>query len=411
MYAAQSLLGFAGVVLLLMPMVLLALLIPFAAARRRGVGTRPLVALLLLVVLAFASFEPIRPQAFSWLFFSIYVAILLDHQAGRPAKLWAIPPIMLIWVNVHLGFYFGFLVLACWVAGAAWDFVRGQRSALLLPSAIFLASLLAALVNPSGPELLAYPLRFAIQSPAGTAVVTEFQRPSITQPAQWPIFIIVALLLASLASAQRPRLWLLLLSLVVIALGFRSVRYMQFAVLLLLPVAGPALASRWQWATSARNSAVTVPAVVAAALVASTFLIAGVLTLQNAGPGISLYTPNPKGYPVDGAEFVRRNYPDARMFNDFNSSHFLIYTLFPEQRVFIDGRFDFYGNDLMSDYLTVHRAEPGWQGILDGYGVEIVLVTRDLPVARALAREPGWAMVFNGSNDVVYARAGQRPRP
>ena len=404
MYAAQSVLGFAGVVMLLMPLVLLALLIPFAAARRRGVGTRPLVALQLLAVLAFASFEPIRPQAFSWLFFSVFVAVLLDHQEGRPAMVWALPPIMLIWVNVHLGFYFGFLVLMCWFLGSAWDRLRGRQSPLVLATLVSVASLAAAFVNPSGPEILAYPLRFAIQSPAGTAVVTEFQHPSLTQPAQWPIFIIVALLLAALASPQRPRAWLSILTLVVIALGFRSVRHMQFATLLLLPVCGPALAARWDWASSARDSAVRVPALVAGALVGVAFLIAGFLTLQNTGGGVSLYEPNAKGYPAGGAEYVRQNYPDARMFNDFNSSHFLIYTLYPDQRVFIDGRFDFYGNELMSDYLKVHAAEPGWQEVLNDYGVEVVLVTRDLPVARALARETAWQLVFDGSNDVVYAR-------
>ncbi len=407
MYGAHSALGFAGVVMLLMPLVLLALLIPFAAARRRGVGTRPLVALQLLAVLAFASFEPIRPQAFSWLFFSVFVAILLDHHEGRPAMVWALPPIMLIWVNVHLGFYFGFLVLTCWVFGSAWEKLRGRRSSLALATLVLVAAVAAACVNPSGPDILTYPLRFAVQSPAGTAVVTEFQHPSIAQPAQWPIFIIVALLLASLASPQRPRAWLVLLSLIVIAAGFQSVRHMQFATLLLLPVCGPALAARWDWASSVRDSGVRIPALPGGALAGVAFLTAGFLTLQNTGGGISLYEPSGKGYPADGAEFVRQNYRDARMFNDFNSSHFLIYTLYPDQRVFIDGRFDFYGNELMSDYLKVHGARPGWQEILDRYGVEVVLVTRDVPIVRALARDPGWQRVFDGSNDIVYARAGE----
>lgn len=43
---------------------------------------------------------------------------------------------------------------------------------------------------------------------------------------------------------------------------------------------------------------------------------------------------------------------------------YLLYRMWPGRRVFIDGQTDFYGSELVNEYLTALRVQDGWQDIL-----------------------------------------------
>ena len=139
-------------------------------------------------------------------------------------------------------------------------------------------------------------------------------------------------------------------------------------------------------------------------MVASIALIVGPVSLSIAGQGVSLGAPSQHGYPSAGAEYVREHFAGRRMFNDYNSGGYLIYKLYPDVPVFVDGRTDFYGNDLLKDYFRIDHAEPGWDGLLQQYGVEVVLIDKQLPLAKAMDAEASWQQVFSGTNEVVYTR-------
>jgi hypothetical protein len=67
-----------------------------------------------------------------------------------------------------------------------------------------------------------------------------------------------------------------------------------------------------------------------------------------------------------------------------------------------------YGNQLLRDYETVERAEPGWQGLLDKYEVDVLLIADRLPITGALAADGGWKRVFGEDGRGVYER--RQPR-
>jgi len=412
-YAVQSAFGYVANMVLFIAVSIASIAVSYALARRLGAGTKPLVGLMIVASLTFTIFITPRPQIFTWLFFSIYLYVLARHYEGDRVALWPLPVIMAFWVNMHLGFYFGLMLVACWIAALCFDAVRrrlaptGLRASdvkLRRPMLIAAACVLATFANPSGPAILLYPLRYVFDSQVTNARVAEWQHPDITSTLHWSIYLTAVLLSLVLISRTRPRPFLALVSIAVIALSMQAVRNAPFAALVLLPVAGSALAARWPAASAARDSAVRVPLGAATAMVAAIALIVGPVSLLIAGQGVSFIAPSQHGYPAAGAEYVRAHFAGQRMFNDYNSGGYLIYKLYPDVPVFVDGRTDFYGNDLLKDYFHIDRAQPGWDELLLKYGVEVVLIDKRLPLAKALNEDGSWQQQFAGEHEVVYTR-------
>lgn len=58
-----------------------------------------------------------RPAFFSMMFFAITVTLLLDaRRSGRHQVLYWLPPLFLVWANVHIQFIYGLFVVALFVA-------------------------------------------------------------------------------------------------------------------------------------------------------------------------------------------------------------------------------------------------------------------------------------------------------
>ena len=83
---------------------------------------------------------------------------------------------------------------------------------------------------------------------------------------------------------------------------------------------------------------------------------------------------------------------------------YLIYRLYPQQRVFFDGRSDFFGPAIGSDYRKLLAGERPWRELLDRYRFDLALLPRDWALSTALDREPGWRLVYQDSVAVLYAR-------
>ncbi len=133
-------------------------------------GTNVLLALILVLLAASASMIHFlaRPHVVSWLFTVLYVWILESSEEN--SRLWLLPPLMLVWVNVHGGFLVGFALLAIYWIAAAWLWLRfsqwptedrfeevlrriraGRRVRILARTGILSAAV--TLINPYGYKL------------------------------------------------------------------------------------------------------------------------------------------------------------------------------------------------------------------------------------------------------------------
>jgi len=200
--------------------------------------------------------------------------------------------------------------------------------------------------------------------------------------------------------------------------ALRSARHVPFFAIVAAPVLAAEGAARWRrfsagagchspwrisWEISQdlgrlRHASVWLPALAAAALLVPSATTAGF--------------PDTR-FPVRAVECNQARLAPAgampRVLTSDQWADYLIFRLYPRQRVFFDGRSDFYGPAIGADYRRLLGAQGAWRPLLDRYGFELALLPGDWPLASFLGREPGWREVYRDSVAVLYAREGSRP--
>jgi hypothetical protein len=83
---------------------------------------------------------------------------------------------------------------------------------------------------------------------------------------------------------------------------------------------------------------------------------------------------------------------------------YLIFRLYPRQRVFFDGRSDFYGPEVGGDYKDIVLAARRWPELFRRYRFEVALLPLDWPLGTILERDPQWQVVYRDSLAVLLVR-------
>jgi hypothetical protein len=86
---------------------------------------------------------------------------------------------------------------------------------------------------------------------------------------------------------------------------------------------------------------------------------------------------------------------------------YLIYRFYPQGRVFVDGRSDFYGPEVGGEYLALLNAVPGWERIVDQYGFDLALLPPEWPLAQLLMRDGRWRVLDRDRQAIFFERVGK----
>jgi len=93
--------------------------------------------------------------------------------------------------------------------------------------------------------------------------------------------------------------------------------------------------------------------------------------------------------PTKTLQYIKENkLPFDRGFNHDNWGGLIRYKL--GQRVFIDDRADFYGEEFYKKYGAIVQTQPGWSKQLDEAKIEWILMPKNSKLAAALKTEPQW---------------------
>ncbi len=118
------------------------------------------VAALFLTLLAAAAAQIhmlARPHVLSWLFILLWVEALYRFEEGKGSALLWLPPLMLLWVNVHGGFILGLVLLALFGCAHIWNYLAapsaGNRRQIVQLAVTFCACLAVTLLTPYGYKL------------------------------------------------------------------------------------------------------------------------------------------------------------------------------------------------------------------------------------------------------------------
>ena len=94
------------------------------------------------------------------------------------------------------------------------------------------------------------------------------------------------------------------------------------------------------------------------------------------------------------------------MFNDDEFGDYIIYSAYPQYKVFIDGRADIYGNEKIQDYLNVVRMKPGGRKLLEKYNINWIIYNTDSPLSQYLNLKEDWKLIYtdNVANIILKTR-------
>jgi hypothetical protein len=128
-----------------------------------------------------------------------------------------------------------------------------------------------------------------------------------------------------------------------------------------------------------------------------------------------------KEFPEKAVAFLRASDQPQKIFVYYDWGGYAIWKLYPEYRVFVDGRADLYGPDLRSEDLrsedllrqfeTAVQLRTGWRDVLDRWKVEAALLPPSCALAQALLLDPDWHAAFRDSKAIILVRTLVRTHP
>jgi hypothetical protein len=370
---------------------------------------------LVLVLAAGASeiYWSARPQMFTFLFSAVFFLCLRKFLRGGGNLLWIMPLSMILWANIHPGFAVGFIFLLIAIVGQGAAFLTqraprppesGRR--LLWLTGTLLACVVASGVNPRGWAVLAYPFQ-TVSINFLQNYIQEWLTPDFHN-LQAQLFLILFLLTwAVIAFSPRKLDAGDFFFLVIIGyMGFVAWRNTYLlsivAPAILLRHADPILGKLLPgWDPDhpvSRMQAVLHSG--AAGILAVVVVIHAALSLTPA----SIQKDVALRLPVKAVQYLTTHPLPGRMFNSYNFGSYLLWNL-PDTPVFVDGRTDLYSDELLDQYLTVARVQPGWREVLADWDIRTVFVEATAPIREILASE-GWTVVYADNQAVVLVAPG-----
>ena len=114
-----------------------------------------------------------------------------------------------------------------------------------------------------------------------------------------------------------------------------------------------------------------------------------------------------ENFPKAAVNWLLENKPKGNLFNSYGWGGYLIWRTYPEYRVYIDGRADVYGDAFIYNYISIYRAEPGWDDKLKKQAVQTVLVESNAPLANILRQSLSWRIAFEDKASIIFVRLKQ----
>lgn len=370
----------------------------------------------LFAALAAAPIWGIRPQTISLFLTSAFLYILDRHRREQNWKilLWLLP-LMLIWANSHGSFALGPLLILIYLVGGVLEKFLNWNDSQNLPLGtrhllLFLfASTAIIVINPNGIELYPYPFQ-TLSSRVIQTYIQEWQPPNFHDTEVQPFLWMLVVTLGALA-ASRKRVGLIEIILLV---GFtyaslRAARQISIWVLIAAPVLSAALVELvelFPWKIEIRfNEHPSLRIQILNAVILVLVALAVLLRLTNT----TLDQPRAERdlFPVAAVEWLKREKPRGPIFNLYDWGGYLIWKLYPNERVFIDGRSDLYGltgDKVVSEYLGTLNGSPQWREPLDKYDVQLVLIRPGSALATLLNEDANWEKLYSDETAIIFGR-------
>ncbi len=404
---------------------------------RKGSTISAILAILAVPLIAIRT----RPRAdmFTVILFAAFLVLLWRQYQGRRVRLWPLPVLMILWVNLHLGFAAGLALIASYVSAEATEIAWPERRAaaadrLRAASPWLVATVVATFVNPWGWGIYRALFRqesaisFQSQSitewgPARlnwTSIMTGL---SLRNPAGALYLMLLIAGIAVLVAMWRKQLGVAALLAAAAVLAIQHVRFEALFAIVVVVVGDVALTSALEALPA--NFKETRAALISSVVLGTGLFAAALACLRSLdlvddrsylastdlgsfGTGLSWW------FPARAAAFIESENIPGQIFNSYNEGGYLVWQLGPKYRDYIDGRAIPFGPRLFERNARLMAAPPDsseWQWEVEHFDINAIVVPLgrynglDLfPVLRQFCTSDAWAPAYLDEVSAVFVR-------
>ncbi len=327
-----------------------------------------------------------RTILLAYLVMSVELGILEAAERGRPQKLWLLPPLFCLWINLHGSWLIGVGLLVLYIVCGLFRVSAGtfqqerfsseQRNRLLVTLG---ASLALLFVNPYGWRLVWNPLDMVFNQSLNIANVLEWQPLNLSWNVGKAAIIVISLtILANVIHSRKWKIYELAFIFFAWYAAFDHARFTFLAAVVTIPM----LAADMKRSFFPISNPKTIP------------LMNGLVAAGVIGVIVWYFPTNSRlqkglveGFPLQTIASVQ---PAWRTLNEEHIGGMMDFNFKP---TFIDTRWDtFEHHGVFNDYLDIFRLRNPLP-LLDKYRVDHALLRKDEPLSYVLERSPGWSVV------------------
>ncbi|MFH1454415.1 MAG: tetratricopeptide repeat protein [Armatimonadota bacterium] len=409
-YCVYQINGFAALNVFKILIITAVFLVLFKVCLIRKASFFPAILAVLLAVL-FArgnEFFGVRSYLFTYILGALYLLFLYGYKSSKN-KFWLFGAsgIMLLWVNSHGGFIYGFIFSGAFLIEEFINMLKNKKSDFTVIGIFFTVNLLITLVNPWGYQV--WNVLQLLKSGASEFTLMEWKKPQIFGDwLKYFIYLCFVNILYLLNRGKKVSDFVILLALdYLFLLAIRNTPIFAMFTAPVLAVSINDLISRVKSVNLDRLKRIEKPA---SAVIIIILIIYSFFVFR--GMNIHYLSQEMELFPKDGAAFLKANEFSSNIFNPYEWGGYLTFNLYPQYRVYIDGRFSCYPPEVYEDYISILRGEKNWQALLDKYNVNIIMLTnlreRITPVFESnISKSIDWKKVYRDELCAIFIKSSE----
>lgn len=397
---------------------------------RRGSGATAAIAIIAVSIIAGRTAP--RADMFTVIIFAAFLSLLWENYQTSKARLWLLPLLMIAWVNCHLGFVAGMGLMAAFAGMDLLEmFFAGARRAgavarLRRAWPWYAVTVIATLANPWGWGIYSALIRQNRAMALHSAWIAEWGRVPLNLPSATAIllfrntrssfYLLLAIAaLAVMVALFRKQLGAAILLVGALYLGMEHVRMFAVTACVIVVLGGAYLDMPVELVRE-RIGDQRIRLALAACVVVVFAALAGVrsydvVTNRNhslftfgAGPGWQL--------PHRAVEFITHENLPGEIYNTYNEGGYLLWTLGPQRRDYLDGRAIPFGTELFhheAELLQSSLDSERWKRQSERYNINTIILPLNrfegaLAAVKTFCESSDWATVYLDEVSAVFVR-------
>lgn len=350
--------------------------------------------------------DPIRCQLFSFLFFTVFLYILERYRKGI-GKDWELiiylPIIMLVWNNLHGGCVSGIGLILIYIIG---EFLNGKPVKKYIFALI--PTILVLPINPWGIKYLSF--LFKATTMQRNNVVEwwgAFSKFFLFRYMKFKVYALVMLLVefgVIIKQLINKTFYFdktkFLILIITIILAIQHVKLIPFALISIVCFLYDDFYTAF--------NALTVNLFNKIAPIKDGIIYTLILIFAISNINQKAFQPLIDGsrYPIRAIEFVKINKIKGDLLISFGFGSYASYKLYPNNKIFVDGRYEEVYYDYMLPLLkNFYLVNKNWDEVLKRFPPDVMIIEKFYSVFNVLSKNKDWKLVFEDKFFGVFVKA------